>query len=91
MSVIHIITREHWNVPGGAAFGDYLDVQNWPRFSLATASLALESWPYLSPVASLWRVGPASQTGRTLELSLVAVVWVCQPEDLCVGEMALPL
>lgn len=38
-----------------------------------------------------WRVGPASQTGSTLELSLVAVVWVCQPEGLSVRELALTL
>lgn len=55
------------------------------------ASLPLGSWPHLSPMVPLWRVGPASQTGSTLELSLVAVVWVCQPEGLSVRELALTL
>ena len=38
-----------------------------------------ESWPYLSPSAALGRVGSAPHLGSTVELALLAWVWVSQP------------
>ena len=74
MSMIHITTREHGDVPGSAAEEDHAHVQELYRTDLLlTGCCALSSSPHLSLVAVLGRAGPVPCPSSTTELALVAL------------------
>jgi hypothetical protein len=65
VSVVHITTREHKDVPDwGSSWG--------PRGCPGV----VHNWPHLSPVAALVTAGPAPHPGRIMESVLVVAVWV---------------
>lgn len=83
ISVAHITTIEstwrcHWS---GGLPGTIMDVQGLCRTD--SAPHWLESWHHLYPVAvwttALGRVGPTPHSDSTVELALMAKVWVSQP------------
>lgn len=51
----------------------------------------LESHPHLLPMAELRRAGPASDLGSTVDMTLMAKVWVSYPKGVSVGELTLSL
>lgn len=69
MSVAHISSREHGDIPDGTAVegphGCSRAVQNWSPFN---GCGALENWPYRLLVAEFQRAGPVSHPGSTVEL-----------------------
>lgn len=73
MSLAHITIKEHGNVPDEGSSRRPLGC---PRSCIKleltlTGYSTLESWPHLSPLATLRRAGPASHPGCTTELALL--------------------
>jgi hypothetical protein len=66
MSTAHITTKDHADI---LCLGSHLG----PR--------AVQSWPYLSPVAAFRRVGQASHLSNTVELAVMANEQVNQRES----------
>lgn len=51
----------------------------------------LESHPHFLPIADPRRAGPAPGLGSTVDMTLVAEVWVSYPKGVGVGELTLSL
>lgn len=78
ISMDHVTTKDHVSFLAKRLPGSILISKDCAKFALFTGFHTWDSWLHRSLAAALRKVGPAPHLGSTVELVLLAGLWMSQ-------------